>query len=331
MMDIEMTDADDMTPMRTLKKRKFVIGVDYGTTFSAVSYTILDPESSLRDNVHPKLFNIRGFPGDPQYFLSTAQQVPTEIWYLEKRHTKRHRPSRAAEIKDPAQSYHPNQFMDLSSDEDNEVHNESITNRYQANKSTLPAVNAYWGYEVQKALGEPNSGADPKDVKNYFVSRAKLLLDESDTTKSARESLSETLKFLKRKKLIQKDEDVITDFLTYLLSHVKKELEERHSFDDDCDVEFAICVPPVWTYKASVIMTRALSTAAHKAGFRTSHNGTIDDLFIVSEPEAAATYFLDQDGWDKRIQVSHLHCNSPFSNRCRITTHLFSLMPVEEQ
>jgi hypothetical protein len=299
--DVDMAETDDVTTSTPSSKRKFVIGVDYGTTFSAVSYVIVEPDSHRRIPARSRIYNIRDFPGDPRHFHSTKTQVPSEIWYMDKPRKRRGRPPRAVMLSNPNPSYHADQLFEMD-DEDSDVSNDHIQSSYTANNAKSHSTKGYWGFEVQKALGDPNSGAKPEETIRRCVRQAKLLLDNSEATESARQDLTQTLQQLKEQKLIKRDEDVITDFLTHL-SHVKSQLEERHSLSDDCDVEFVLCVPPVWTTEASTTMTRAMSTAAHDVGFKTSRIGTIEDFFIVSEPEAAATYFIDQAGWDRTIKV----------------------------
>jgi len=61
--------------------RKFVIGLDYGTTFTSVSYSIhpLD-EEHLR--AFPwEIKSISNWPQANTPVLAAAEQVPTETWY----------------------------------------------------------------------------------------------------------------------------------------------------------------------------------------------------------------------------------------------------------
>jgi hypothetical protein len=65
-----------------------------------------------------------------------------------------------------------------------------------------------------------------------------------------------------------------------------------YDFSDACPVEFVLCVPPIWTLKASRIMQANIKRAIHESGFGSVENDSVNNLFIVSEPEAAAAHVL---------------------------------------
>jgi hypothetical protein len=98
------------------------------------------------------------------------------------------------------------------------------------------------------------------------------------------------------KRIIQKPLDVIVDFLTSLMRHAKSEIE-RAGFDDSYKTEIVLCVPAIWTQKALRDMQGALAKAMALAGFPgvDPDTNTIDNLFIVSEPEAAAAFVLTNE------------------------------------
>jgi hypothetical protein len=119
------------------------------------------------------------------------------------------------------------------------------------------------------------------------LSRFKLLLDSTERTEPIRMRLNETLTQLKNRRIIKDSLDVIVDFLTCLLRHVKTEIEVA-GFDDSYKREIVMCVPAIWTQKACRDMHVAMATAMALAGFPgvDIEDKRIENLFIVSEPES---------------------------------------------
>jgi hypothetical protein len=54
-----------------------------------------------------------------------------------------------------------------------------------------------------------------------------------------------TIELLKRRKIIEKEENLITDYLTSLFRHIKEELSEEHEFTDDYAIEFILYMPAI--------------------------------------------------------------------------------------
>ncbi len=113
------------------------------------------------------------------------------------------------------------------------------------------------------------------------------MLDDSPDTQKVRDKLRPILNQLKRSGIIKKDEDVIADYLSRLFLHTKEQLILNHGFTDSDSVEHVLCVPNIWSSKACRTMQQAMEIA-----IRRSELGSLENLFIVAEPEAAATYVL---------------------------------------
>ncbi|OCL11764.1 hypothetical protein AOQ84DRAFT_361216 [Glonium stellatum] len=105
-------------------------------------------------------------------------------------------------------------------------------------------------------------------------------------------TLGETCKTLKKMRLIEEDIDIIADYLEQLFRHTKKRLIESEGYTDASPVEFVLCIPAIWKAKAARQMQVAMGTAITKSGLGKLQNGSIDNLFLVSEPEAAAACLL---------------------------------------
>lgn len=140
-----------------------------------------------------------------------------------------------------------------------------------------------WGFGIER-----ETAADMDYSKFNRITRSKLLLDSSEHTTQVREELRPVLNRLMRLRIIGKSEDVIADYLTSFLQHAKKELISKGVVNTDL-VEHVLTVPIVWSPKALRTMQRAMETA-----IRESKLGSISNLFLVSEPEAAAAFVLSK-------------------------------------
>lgn len=81
--------------------------------------------------------------------------------------------------------------------------------------------------------------------------------------------------------------DVITDFMVKILEHTRKQLETLENYNsNNCSVSFALTVPTIWSARSSRILQFALEDAIKTTGFGNLTQGSVDNLFVVSEPEA---------------------------------------------
>jgi hypothetical protein len=71
--------------------------------------------------------------------------------------------------------------------------------------------------------------------------------------------------------------------------HAKIQLRREHGISEAAPIEHVLTVPAIWSAEACRKMQKAMATAIKQANF-----GTVENLFLVSEPEAAATYVLSQ-------------------------------------
>jgi len=142
---------------------------------------------------------------------------------------------------------------------------------------------------VQKQLKNP-SNTEIHD-RNRPIRYAKLLLQDDLTTKDVRIELETTLQALQKSPC-----SVIEDYLIELLKHVKEQLAENEGYRAGISVELALGVPATWTLKVYRDMQMALETAIKRSQFGSSEN-----IFIISEPEAAAACILE--GSPKRVKV----------------------------
>ena len=131
-----------------------------------------------------------------------------------------------------------------------------------------------------------------------------MLDEKNDLTNIIRDKMKPVIRNLKRSKLIQNDTDIISDYLTQLFIHTRSELSKTPNFDDNIPIEFVLSLPAVWPSKAYRTMQMAMATAAQRSGLGKLEKGSLGDLFIVSEPEAAATCVMAERNNDIHVSFT---------------------------
>ncbi|KUL88774.1 hypothetical protein ZTR_03546 [Talaromyces verruculosus] len=136
-----------------------------------------------------------------------------------------------------------------------------------------------WGYAVQQRMSEQRA-QDFKPSQDV-IKFSKLLLNHD---KKPPMPLRKQLKRLKKSV-----HEVITDYLTQIFTHTKKELIEEENFSDTCAVELVLCLPAGWSFATQRDMQRIIEDVAREVDF-----GWRDlEPFIINEPEAVAAYLLE--------------------------------------
>ncbi|KAG5808744.1 hypothetical protein H9Q74_004346 [Fusarium xylarioides] len=264
---------------------RLIIALDFGTTYSSVSYTSIPAgvasDSILRRNI--KL--ISSYPSIVDHGARDGMQneVPTEAIYPLDPSFR----DRDALIRSRDES----EFQ-LAADNDEESETDSVDNNLallralhdeEEEPPLMDTPDEYsWGYHVHRRWEHAATHSDPN---NLPLARFKLLLDDSPQTAEIRT--------LKKNGIITGYQDVIADYLTYLLDHVRSQLRE---FDNSWVREMVLCVPAIWKPRACREMQTCLAVAMRRAGFPGVNptTNTIERLFITSESENAAE-FADTD------------------------------------
>lgn len=292
--DIEMEDAEGFT---TYAEEKLVVSVDFGTTCSSVAYArVKGPYIHLDD-----IKWIRNYPDDPSknssYDWHVRADVPTKLWYKCKAPRQSTRRS--------GRSFQPTQPTSIEVVADSDEVNSAVTSDSDDDEvrpavpeiigKVGPSEPLFWGYGVSTRIEDGDALPPEVEVLDCF----KLMLaSNSEDTKDLRDRLMPKLNRLKKNKTIQKGEDVIVHYLEQLFRHTRAELLRLKVYDDMIAVEFVLCVPAVWSSKACRTMERAMAKAVEKSGLGTLQDGSLRNLFIVSEPEAAAACVLAEDKHD---------------------------------
>ncbi|KAK8068256.1 hypothetical protein PG996_007368 [Apiospora saccharicola] len=144
-----------------------------------------------------------------------------------------------------------------------------------------------WGYRVYQAWLEAST---------IRFRKFKLLLQDNIETADVREKLRQDLDILSSRGRRKTPIDLIIDFLIPFITHVKEMIQQEGCYVGT-DKEIVMCIPTIWTQKACQKMHHALAKAFKSVefeGIKVEHN-SIRNLFIVSEPEAAAEVVLRRE------------------------------------
>ena len=289
-MDIDSTSE---TAASTDGSKRVIIAIDLGTTFSTVSYVCIPPgaDDAVRSAFGPDDVEcINSYPDIPWAFgpsstTQTCVEVPTEIWY-----NKASSFELGLDKTQPANGASSDIENDSAAEQVSVITKQAHPQKKKKRKGPTPRDIA-WGYGVQSMMQHKDCLANT-DAK---ISKFKLMLDSEDRsiTHETREQVNKICSILKRERVITDRTQVISDYLTKLLSHTKARLEATRSLTSDTNLDFVICVPNIWREQALRTMHNVTATAIKSSGLGDLIDSrTIDNLFIVSEPEAAATFVL---------------------------------------
>ncbi|THC88294.1 hypothetical protein EYZ11_012257 [Aspergillus tanneri] len=287
--------TDTMSETEPLQSRRFIVGLDFGTSFSSVSVLCLnDPQLQSSHAVLSDIWNICNYPEAPSYHNDNRIEVPTECFY----------PGGVPKHRKPVTHLKMTYEGEALSNEDqfeqrNDEHTDGALvdsamndiDEYEYMDIDNQLGEYYWGYEVQGAMMRHD---DLSACKPRRLCRFKLLLDQSNLTRNIRANLSSRLDKIQEEGVISKERevDIIADYLYSLFQHTREQMRAKYGYTSGEQVEFALCIPAIWTRKACRIMQRAMTAALHWAEFLTEAYHDVDDLFIIHEPEAAAAYVL---------------------------------------
>ena len=288
--------------------RKFIIGVDFGTTTSTIAFVRIDPGEQEDLISRQRIQCVDHYPDMPLGCQASAFEhntvVPTELWYRTKPALAQ-RTHAAGNIFDS----HLDEGYDSPLDDGGHMSEASASDH---DSEALPALSTKtpprqipsWGYAVHQKIALP----DEQGLEPIHMTRFKLLLDEKTDTPEflkLRQRTLETLNALKAARATQGGRcetiDIIADYLEPLFKHARWCLINFHDLQDTDSIQFVLCVPAMWTEKACRIMQDAMMRAIQASQLGQLENGGIKDLFIVAEPEAAAAYALSDPRYKSRL------------------------------
>jgi hypothetical protein len=299
-------------PVAFDSSKRLIMAVDFGTTYSAIAYVALEDgqedSAGFLDPTHIR--TVQNYPDDATFGGwddEMRSEVPTELIYPLDRDFRKEEGLVAREWEDQHEDVREPAIDEFGADPDDPLNIFGGEEAYDSDQMSVDEAASFrWGYGAHEVWGRSATHANPE---NNPVARFKLLLDNSERTETVRNELGGTLQELKRKRVIKDPRDVIVDFLTCLLRHAKAEFQNA-GFDNSNKLETILCVPAIWSQKACRDMQTAMAIAMGRAGFPgvDVEDNNIDNLFIVSEPEAAAAFVLAES---RDISVGYL----PISNQ----------------
>ncbi|QSZ36109.1 hypothetical protein DSL72_007234 [Monilinia vaccinii-corymbosi] len=274
---------------------KVVVGLDYGTTFTSVSYSIVPINSGNIKGSTNDVMSVINWPSDGEH--GERKQVPTESWYSPKP-IERH-------LNDEDEIMDQNLFDSYNDQHPLILNGEGRDRMYDPEDSEMEdelSVDFLWGYDVPYQIYKANSTRSQRRL----VKRAKLMLVETEYTNEDRKGLRRTFTGLLKEGTIRRHGkkfktepdmwdavDPISDYLVKVLQHTKEQLKLLHGFTDQTPVDFVMTVPTVWSPEASRVLQTSVKAAIQATTFGMPCSATADNVFIISEPEAAATFLLE--------------------------------------
>ncbi|KAF5675854.1 Hsp70 chaperone protein [Fusarium heterosporum] len=252
---------------------KVVVSVDFGATNSAVAWAFV-PQGTSSETINPR--NVRTISSYPSGIVTSKSdpmrlEVPTQLLYPEGWAFRSLDELRAAPL-------------------DNERHGHGDSHMNEG-------LQLLWGYQVLEETMQVTSHSDDGDTLMYGF---KDLIDwPMDREPPPDRHVTRKLEYLSHKDPSGNNIGfhemlllVTIDFLTKLLKHAKRLIMEARL--NITSSEIIICVPVIWSQRALRDIQTCMSIAAKLAGFPgvAHEDDCIATAFIVSEPEAAATWLL---------------------------------------
>ncbi|KAF4416322.1 hypothetical protein FACUT_12683 [Fusarium acutatum] len=275
-----------MPSLQTLSK--LVVAIDFGETNSSVSYALL-PEGVHSESPHLAVRTVQNYPYEisMQRGNSMSLEVPTLMRY-------------------------PNNWVFRPLDE----------LRSEPPGTSLPENDrVQWGFQVQHHLTKVMSHSDKTHSLLYGF---KNLINQSENHENQSRHLVETLRRLSQNRSCSREISVhemvllvTIDYLTNLLSHAKTEIAGSTIITS---TELVICVPVIWRRKALRDIQICVAIAAKRVNFPGVDfgNDCVTKVFMITEPEAAATWPLS----DRSMEGDDFTIPDAGGSTCDVLTYI---------
>ena len=235
--DVNFRDArNNIAPRRPSKK--FVVGIDYGTTFTSVSYYAIERVGQERSVRASDIKTVKDWPDAPH---EGDEQVPTETWYApvpmrretlneyEQFDAPKSKPSRTQILEEEYEDENDHQLPRAEEGTSNPASDKGEKESWDLDERQ--STEFFWGYSVARQRYEELLARDPK----LLFQRAKLMMLGTAYTEGNRNELRRQITSLINQGIIRKYgkrsepdirdiRDVITDFLIKVFEHTKSRL-----------------------------------------------------------------------------------------------------------
>ncbi|RYP47954.1 hypothetical protein DL768_006109 [Monosporascus sp. mg162] len=205
--DIPANLMDDV--QAEIRSNRLVMAIDFGTTYSAISFVALKPGDSPESILSSNIRSIQNYPddihanaGDPM-----RSETPTELIYPLDRHFRKKANldpavDGQADYGEQVEEHGPPQNGDHNNhDQDDAMEVDRDQDVYDLQMIQADTTGFRWGYEVHRAWGFRDTHSD-NHIK--ALSRFKLLLHIDQETQKVRDRLEPTLNTLRMHKVIKK-------------------------------------------------------------------------------------------------------------------------------
>jgi molecular chaperone DnaK (HSP70) len=279
------------------KDKRLIISIDFGTTFTSVSFLDCDVGERISDvDLRHRIQTVNSYPGDHLTDHgsggATNDIVPTKIWFPRVSDNGK-RLEMELDMRNGANDVRMEDVDSVLYDSD--IENGDLEPGPTATALPTEKDKALWGYEIQHKLDhEERLTTDGiESLLEGTIDQVKLMLDTSAQTEGIREEISKKIADIKHKKF-RSPQEIIKQYMICLLGHVKTFLKDRYKLDiaDFAVLDMVLCVPPSWSAKARRIMTRATAEAMKKSGLITKGEGSLTEMTIYKEPEAAGCWIM---------------------------------------
>ncbi|KAL9071920.1 MAG: hypothetical protein Q9157_005286 [Trypethelium eluteriae] len=302
---------------------RFIVAIDFGTTYSTVAYVKVEPGTDKSDLGCNDIRCITNYPsaaGSTDAKENTRNNnVPTELLYF-----------KTSSPIDSEASDSDSTSSENGVEQDSESPIGPLPTRPERRSRKRPRRagqqtwtrqgHVEWGYQVHRIQKNPHEirSKEIEIVRLIKLSLGDEQADEADDAnkqsgepggvptkrlRDVQQELREQVSRLQDRKAIKCLNDILTDYLVRLLSHAKTILRKNEGLTDDTQIEYVLCVPVSWSQVASLTMHNVMAEAVRVSGLGTLlGDAIIADLFIVSEPEAAAQFVLASLGEKGRLR-----------------------------
>jgi hypothetical protein len=263
------------------------VGIDYGTTFTSISYLIPSDEDNHTRVFPHEVRVITEWPHDG--FEGSKMHIPTETWY-----------SSVPKIRGrPVGQFELSNSDSESTSSDDEDPRAGRSTSSDSGRDEDDLTRFFWGYEVSY---KKHFELAPRS-EHRRIEHLKSMLLKAEYARDDQREIRPRIDRLIAEKIIRKFgttevpdrqdvQDPITDFLVPVLHHTQRQLIKYEGLNDQCSISFVLTVPLIWDSTSLRILQTAMEAAIRETKFGKLSHGSVDNLFIISEPEAAATYLL---------------------------------------